>query len=89
MNESSRIANLADGLWNLSVVELKEFRGVIEKILAAKEAVELAEERSSEVGDRAVAKGFNHIDWIRNDSNLDLIREDPRYRDLVAAIAGR
>ena len=72
MNESSRIANLADGLWNLSVVELKEFRGVIEKILAAKEAVELAEERSSEVGDRAVAKGFKEIREYLEDTAVEL-----------------
>ena len=72
MSGSSKIANLADGLWHLSVVELKEFRGVIEKILVAKEAVEMAEERSSEVGDRAVAKGFREIREYLEDPGVEL-----------------
>lgn len=71
MNES-RIANLADGLWHLSVAELKAFRGVIEKILAAKEAVEAAEERSTEVVDRAAAKGFREIREYFEDAAVDL-----------------
>ena len=72
MSGSSKIGNLADGLWHLSVVELKAFRGVIEKILAAKEAVEQAEERSSELGDRAAAKGIREVREYLEDPAVDL-----------------
>lgn len=54
------------------MVELKEIRGVVDKILVAKEAVELAEERSSELGDRAVAKGLEELREFLRDGQVDL-----------------
>ncbi len=71
-SNSSKIANLADGLWSLSVEELQEFGGVIEKILEAKKAVLLAEERSTEAGDKAVAQSFREIRDYLQDPRMEM-----------------
>jgi hypothetical protein len=36
----------------------------------------------------AIGRGFAHRDWIRRDSNLDLIRADPRYAAVMARLGG-
>jgi non-specific serine/threonine protein kinase len=33
--------------------------------------------------ERAVDNGFTHIAWVRKDSNLDALREHPRFEDLL------
>ncbi|NNK49724.1 MAG: hypothetical protein HKP01_12695, partial [Gemmatimonadetes bacterium] len=33
--------------------------------------------------ERAVAAGFGHRDWIEQDPDLDTLREDPRFQELV------
>jgi serine/threonine protein kinase/Flp pilus assembly protein TadD len=33
--------------------------------------------------DKAVANGFGHREWLLNDSDLDAIREDPRFQTLL------
>ena len=43
MREISKLSSLADQLWTLSLEELRNFQGVITKILTAKEAVAEAE----------------------------------------------
>jgi TolB-like protein/tetratricopeptide (TPR) repeat protein len=34
--------------------------------------------------ERAVANGLNAVAWVKNDSNLDAVRSDPRYARLVS-----
>jgi serine/threonine protein kinase/Tfp pilus assembly protein PilF len=38
--------------------------------------------------ERAIDGGFAHRDWIRRDSNLDLVRADPRYAAILAKLRG-
>jgi tetratricopeptide (TPR) repeat protein len=38
--------------------------------------------------ERAVDRGFAHLPWIRSDSNLDPLREQPRFAELVARLGG-
>jgi adenylate cyclase len=36
--------------------------------------------------DRAVTSGFAFREWIENDSDLDNIRDDPRFQEIVDRI---
>ena len=38
--------------------------------------------------DRSVAAGLNQIAWFEKDSNLDPLREDQRFKALLARMAG-
>jgi len=35
---------------------------------------------------KAVELGFNHRDWVEHDSDLDPLRDDPRFRDLLSKL---
>lgn len=67
---SSKISSLADSLWQLSVGELEQIGGVVEKILEAKRAVTDAEELSTEAGEHAVAQSFKEFRDLLDDSQL-------------------
>jgi TolB-like protein len=38
--------------------------------------------------DRAIENGFSNLAWLENDPDLEPIRSDPRYDDLVKALSG-
>jgi adenylate cyclase len=40
-------------------------------------------EPSIEYLERALEKGFSHIDWIKHDADLDPLRDDPRFNRLL------
>jgi len=39
--------------------------------------------------ERAVRNGYNHLAWLETDSDFDSIREEPRFKALVKAVADR
>ena len=49
----------------------------------------LAGEKAEALGclERALDAGFAHRTWLERDSNLDPLREDPRYRELLGRLA--
>ena len=72
MREGTKISNLADELWTLSLDELEHFRGVIDAILAAKQEVAVAEGRISEGQDRATALALKEIRAYLEDGGVKL-----------------
>jgi len=45
-------------------------------------------DKSFECLNRAVEHGFANRTWTENDPDLDPLREDPRYQELLAALPG-
>lgn len=43
-------------------------------------------DRALEALERAVELGFSHRAWIENDSDLDPLREEPRFRELLESL---
>ena len=43
-------------------------------------------ERALDLLERAVAQGWGHRDWIENDKDYDSLREDPRFKRLMACL---
>lgn len=61
MSAPSKFQELADGLWQLSLSELRQFQAVIGKIIATKEEIEAVSERSSEEADQEAAAVLKEI----------------------------
>lgn len=40
-------------------------------------------EEATKAFERSVGKGMAQLDWIVNDTDLDPIRDHPRYKDLI------
>ena len=40
-------------------------------------------ERALDCVEKAVAGGLGYVDWLRHDSNLDPLREQPRFQALL------
>jgi hypothetical protein len=57
----SKFEELADGLWQLSLGELRHFQGVITKIIATKEEIEAVSEKSVEDRDEEAAAVLKEI----------------------------
>ena len=36
--------------------------------------------------ERSIEAGITHRDWLENDSNLDPLREEPRFKELIAGL---
>jgi tetratricopeptide (TPR) repeat protein len=47
-----------------------------------------AEEAMASI-EQSVRTGLNQLDWLKNDSNLDLLRSDPRFQALVRYLEER
>jgi len=58
---SSKFEELANGLWQLSLGELRNFQGVISKLIATKEEIEAVSERSEEEEDLEAAAVLREI----------------------------
>ena len=43
-------------------------------------------ERALDLLERALAQGWGHRDWIENDKDYDSLREDPRFKRLMARL---
>mgnify|MGYP003321260738 FL=1 len=68
MSAPSQFQHLADDLWLLSLSELRDFQGVITKIVAAKEEIAAVSETSADERDRVAAKELKEIrDYLEND----------------------
>ena len=68
MSAPSQFQHLADDLWRLSLSELRDFQGVITKIVAAKEEIAAVSETSADERDRVAAKELKEIrDYLEND----------------------
>lgn len=48
-------------------------------------ALEGEKERALETLQRAIEVGFANVDWIKNDPDLDSLRDDPRFQALLEA----
>lgn len=35
--------------------------------------------------DQAIERGYRDVEWLRKDKDLDPLRKDPRFKDLIAA----
>jgi hypothetical protein len=68
----TKISSIADSLWQLSVGELEQIGGVVEKILAAKREVSVAEERSTEAGEHAAAQSLAEFRKILESPQLEM-----------------
>ena len=51
---------------------------------ASAHAVMGENERAFEILEEAVKRGWRHAWWARHDWNWSALRDDPRYRDLLA-----
>ena len=68
MSAPSQFQHLADDLRLLSLSELRDFQGVITKIVAAKEESAAVSETSADERDRVAAKELKEIrDYLEND----------------------
>ena len=68
MSAPSQFQHLADDLWRLSLSELRDFQGVITKIMAAKEEIAAVSETSAEERDRVAAMELKEIrDYLQNE----------------------
>jgi serine/threonine protein kinase/tetratricopeptide (TPR) repeat protein len=54
--------------------------------LACLNATENQVDRSLELLERAVENGFGHREWIENDPDLNSLRDQPRYKALLARL---
>ncbi|MDB4295104.1 hypothetical protein N9940_00625 [bacterium] len=72
MAQSSKLANLADELWKLSVEELEGFSIVVSKILETKSTLRSAEEGSAVSHDRAAADDLREIRRTLEDTKFSL-----------------
>jgi adenylate cyclase len=43
-------------------------------------------ERALDLLERAVGQGWGHRDWIAHDKDYDSLRDDPRFRRLMARL---
>jgi len=55
--------------------------------LACDQAVMGHTEKALDLLDSAIARGFAHSDWLRNDPDLTSLRGDPRFEQLAASIS--
>lgn len=72
MAQSSKLANLADELWKLSVEELEGFSDVVSKIIETKCTLRSAEEGSVVSQDRAAADDLREIRRALEDTSISL-----------------
>lgn len=72
MREGTKMSNLADELWTLSLHELEHFRGVIDKILDAKQELAEAEGRISDTQDRETAMALKEVRAYLEDASVKL-----------------
>ena len=43
-------------------------------------------DRALDAFETVVTAGWSHLDWLRNDHDLDALRQEPRFKRLAAAI---
>lgn len=55
--------------------------------LACDQAMMGHTEKALDLLDRAIARGFAHSDWLRNDPDLTSLRGEPRFEQLAASIS--
>ena len=79
-----KIGNKKLGLeWSNKALELEpEDVGVLYNVACSYSLLGKIDEAIELLG-KAVDDGFDHIEWIENDSDLDPLRDHPKFRSLI------